>query len=274
MPNDLAAGAQTPPTDPNLAAGGGAPPAAPAEGTPPAPTGPSGEPAAPSTPVKTEKPWFHKRIDELTAEKHNTGRKLEETLKALEAANAALAVVHAGGGAPPAPTGQPAGGQPAAQPPGSDYVPRSEVERLAQVAAAEAEFNRQCNDVFSTGVKEFGEEFKNNVALLNSLGGMTPIFIQAALATGEAHKVLQELAKDPDEALRIMRLPPIQQTAELIRKHSAVTARKGVSQAPAPITPITATGGSVEPDLDKVSTAEFMALRQKQIEARRGGQRR
>lgn len=148
-----------------------------------------------------------------------------------------------------------------------------EAERIAtervtakQREDAQAAFVAECNKVYADGQKAF-PDFDEAVTSLNSMGLMSDAFVEAAIATDEAARVLHHLGGDIDEAARIAALPPIRMTAELAKLAARLSAPKsaGVSKAPAPIKPI---GGSAKAEADiydeNLSDDEYYAQRKKQ----------
>ena len=135
-------------------------------------------------------------------------------------------------------------------------------------------FNEKANAVYTAG-KEAFPDFEEKIGLLRDLGVLSPTnatVAEAAMATGEAHKVLHALGQDTEEAIRIASLPPIQmgvELAKLAQKLNAAAPKPQISSAPAPIRPL---GGvaKAEPDLynpdlykgDTVSD-DYLAMRAK-----------
>ena len=74
----------------------------------------------------------------------------------------------------------------------------------------------------------------------------------------DSHKILYQLGKNPDNAERILAMPPMQMGIELAKLTTAAPAQKPVSKAPPPLSPV---GGAatVEPDFSKMSDDEWFA---------------
>lgn len=213
------------------------------------------EPQQPAPPTEVKKPWYERRIDKLTAEKHDADR----ALKAAEAALAAL-------------SGKPTS-EATSTTTQAEVVPASEVERLANVRAAElaskATFDAKCNSIYNNGVAKFKDDFKTATTALNQNIGMTPAFIEAADATGMPADIINALGKDLDEAARIMALPPIQMAVELTKLTSRLTAPTRVSRAPEPIQPITSRAPANPDELrDDLPIEEWMRRRTAQTNAK------
>lgn len=139
---------------------------------------------------------------------------------------------------------------------------------LADQIATQRAFDTRCNEIYEKGVGEF-QDFDAALSNFQILGGLPPALIEAADATGNPAKVLYELGKNPAEAERIMRLPLPRMGVELAKRASATPAAKPISKAPAPISPVD--GGKRTPDglSDDLDDHEWIARRQKEVEARR-----
>ena len=137
---------------------------------------------------------------------------------------------------------------------------QADIERRAAEIATQREFDRSCNDVFDKGSREF-PDFGDALGNFRLLGGLPPSLVEAAIETGSAAAVLYELGKNPDEAARVMQMPPTRMAvavAKLANKPATLAAPVPVSRAPAPIRPIAATGGKPGPkSVDDMSMAEF-----------------
>lgn len=201
------------------------------------------------------KPWFQDRIDTLTREKYEARRAAEEASHQAEQYRQHLAQLQHG--------------QQTEQQPNSQNV---DVRTLAQQEAArmlaEQRFNEACNKVYATGKSSF-QDFDQAVANLQMVGASRE-FLELATASDAGHKVLHHLGTDLDEASRILSLPPLLMARELTRLEMKLEQpqAKPVSNAPAPITPISgAKGGSKDPS--EMTDAEFAKWRKSQIAARR-----
>ena len=89
------------------------------------------------------------------------------------------------------------------------------------------------------------------------LGGLQPAVVEAAMETGEAAKVLYELGKNPDEAARIMALPPTKMAVAVAKIAVKPSSAPAVSKAPPPIKSLNGSGGKVETDPSKMTMDEW-----------------
>lgn len=160
----------------------------------------------------------------------------------------------------------------------------AEIDRMvnerASVLAAQQTYTTRLNKMAASGTAEYGvNDFNDKCNIVASLGGERPEFMSIITDPDlmpEGHKVIGQLADNPEEAIRILSLPPVQMAAALTRFADAKLAKaapaaKVISSAPKPITPIDGTNkGSAEPS-DNDSSADWFKKRQAQWAAR-GGQ--
>ena len=211
-------------------------------------------------PEKEEAPkvpqWATKRINEITRQKYEAERRaqaLENEVAQYRANSQQNAQVE--------------GYQPPAQ---QAVDPYQLAEVLAENKVQQQNFNTTCNAIYDEGSKAFAD-FDASLQTFGALGGLPPALVEAAAEAGNAHKVIYELGKNPEEAMRIMGLPPARMGAALAKlasKPAAAAAPKPISKAPAPITPVdgasrTADGLSAELDM-----AEWVKRRTEQVEKR------
>jgi hypothetical protein len=204
-----------------------------------------------STEEKAKKePWFQKRIGELTREKYEGRREAENARLEAQQLREQLARVQQGGQAQP-----------------NEQVPPTLVQQEARRLIAEQSFNEACNKVYATGKAEF-QDFDQAVANLQMVG-MNRDFLEFTAASDAGAKLLHHLGKDLDEAARISSLPPVLMARELTRLELKLNQpqTKPVSKAPAPITPIAASGSSSK-DPSEMTDAEFAKWRKSQISQR------
>lgn len=195
-----------------------------------------------------QKPWFQRRIDELTRQKYEEARRadaLAETIKALREAQ---------------------------DPQEGEKLTRAEAEALAEKKArqiaAEQAFTDECNRIYEAGVKAFSD-FHEAVSNFQMVGGLNPAVIEAAAATGMPEKVLYELGSDPERAEKVLKMTPGRLGVEIAKIAAALEApKKAVSKAPAPIKPVEGSG-TAEKDPDQMSDREWMEWRNKQVAANR-----
>ena len=248
-------------------------------------TTPEGQPVGsdgkPSTPQ-----WVQRRIDKLTAEKHEARREADAAKAQSAALLASLAELRASGVAGTPATDPTAGvGTPVTQTPVQTPAPapaptqpvipmaEAEIEARAQAKAAEIArvnaFNKTCNDIADAGktaYKDFDDALKN----FNMQGGIPDQLLQTLVEMPNAHKVLYTVGKDPELIEKMIKLPPMKMAMELARLEQNVdkpAAPAPVSGAPRPITPIDA-GARASEDAEKMSTAEWMQWREKNKKSR------
>ena len=201
----------------------------------------STEPTA--KPANTEKadapkarPWFENRI----AEEAHKAREYKRQYEALQAQ-----VLRQ----------QPSNQQQQA-PTNAGMVPVAEVERRVEMRASqiasEQAFVASCNAVADAGTAKYAD-FGDAVKTFGMLGDIPPTFLEAIADLGrdDGAKVYYDLGKNPDEAARILGLPPAKMAMALAKMATATPPAKPVSKAPAPITPLSGnatTRSDAEPD--------------------------
>lgn len=208
------------------------------------------EAAAAESEKPKQKPWFQTRIDELTRQKHDEAR---EKQKALDR----LALIEAGQQQDPEAAPRPVFTQTA--------FDQAVEEAAARKFAQEAQKAKTSSWV-EAGNKAFGlEAFNEKCAMVAAMGaGDNPDFM--AIVTDpetlpDGYKVIDALVANPDEAQRILAMPPARMAAALTRLNMTVKpADKPVSQAPRPITTIGGSTKSAQP-ADNDSTTEWLAKR-------------
>lgn len=191
-----------------------------------------------------KEPWFQKRISEVTREKYEHKRAAEQAMHEAQQLREQLARVQSG----------------------EQYeVPAADVNTLAEQRAhqlmAERSFNDSCNKVYEAGKAEF-PDFDAAVSNLQMVG-VGREFYELATTSDAGAKLLHHLGSDLDEAARIAALPPVQMAREITRLEIKLSqpVAKPVSNAPAPISPISGTKvGSKSPG--EMSDAEYAKWRQ------------
>jgi len=152
-------------------------------------------------------------------------------------------------------------------------VVQLEIQRQAQEIARNQSWKETTDRVWSEGLNKYGDWAPqlNNMAQL--LGGIPQTLTEAAIETGTPHEVLYHLAKNPDEAARIVMLPPMKQAVAIAKLAQTMNAPKRVSSAPPPVTPKVQGIGSAVASLDdpNISMEEWARLRNEQIKSRRKG---
>ncbi len=200
------------------------------------------QPANATEQPQQEKPkndWVQRRIDQLTREKHEEKRQRE----ALEARLREL---------------QPDATTTTAPPMTADQI-RAEAARLV----AQEKFDAACNKVFDAGKTEF-PDWDTSLRTFQMLGGASQDFLEAVTSMDAGHKVLHHLGQNPEEAERLLSLPPLRMALELARLETTVGQAKPapVSKAPAPISPVGGKSAPVEPE-EFASTADYVAWRKR-----------
>ena len=164
------------------------------------------------------------------------------------------------------------------QHPGDPQDPVEVAKQQLRAEQARRDFDSACNRTFQAGKTEF-PDFDQAVSALNAVGaGNRPDFLAAVTQLPEGHRVYRQLASNLDDAARVLSLPPIQMAVELARLAVSPAAREAappprslappVSNAPEPIRPIGG-GSRGVPNLERVSMAEFIKIRDKEESERR-----
>jgi hypothetical protein len=168
----------------------------------------------------------------------------------------------------------------AAPPPDQAFIERQIEERAAALAATQ-EFNRRCNETAEAGRRAFPDFDTKVQKLVGLVDGNDPAsvsvynsFLNAAMETGEASKLIYSLGGDLNEASRILSLPPVRMAVELTRMSSRPV--QEISGAPRPINPAASMGvnnrtplSADDPNSDQLTTEEWMRRREEQISSRR-----
>lgn len=199
--------------------------------------------------------WALKRISELTRQRHEAERKAEASTGEAARYRMLVEQLRAGGEAD-----------------ATDITPQQpNIDELVEKRAAEKAQHQAIADrgqsVSKVGAEQY-PDFQSAVITLDALG-ISQDSVESILGMDDAHKVIYALGKNPEEASRILSLPPVQQGRELERLalKSAQPAPKAVSKAPAPITPIDSSA-TVETDPSKMSMAEWAKWREKNSKSR------
>ena len=221
-------------------------------------------------------PWYKRRIDELTRDKHEARRHAERLEKMLEQISANQQKA-------PEPLA------PAIQPPdpndfaGGQYDPRyiqaqleytrvSAIEEAKRAVAAEYEQRAQYEKQAQAQAKLEASEaaarakFADYDAVIEGITSdprlaQNPTIRQALLGMDNGPEIAYTLGKNLDVAYEIANMNPIQagmRLAELINR-----APRKVANAPAPVKPISGTGGvaGARKSYADMSTAEYIAAR-------------
>lgn len=201
--------------------------------------------------------WALKRINSLTAQKHEAERLAQA--KAGEAERYRMLVEQFQRGETP---------ESLSAKPESEQNIDELVTKRAQEIAQQQEIAARGASVSKAGSEQFAD-FQSAVQTLDAIG-ITGEQVHALLGMDDAHKVIYILGKDPDEASRILSLPPLQQGRELERlasKPAPVAPPKAVSKAPAPVKPVDG-GTTADVDTSKMSMEEWAKWRAKSTKNR------
>lgn len=204
--------------------------------------------------------WAKARIDELTREKHEARRQAEAIQRERDAYAAALAQYQSGQ--------QVNQNQ---QVPGNQHqqqqapLTQADLDRLANERAeqmlAQRRFVEEGERVYNAGKAKYAD-FDDALGAYQLLGGAPTDYIDAVQSLPNGEEVYYALGKNPDEAARVMKLPPVKMALELAKISAKISAPKPVSKVPAPISPVDGTSRG-EPDPDKMSMAEWVKWREK-----------
>jgi hypothetical protein len=242
---------------------------------------PEPSPAPAAAPVPE---WVQPRINTLTKEKFEAERAKQLADARAAAAEAALEAMRqpAVGGTPAVAPASPT----VAKPPG--MVSLEEAERMASAKAEQLRTAEKLNGIYAKGKELFKDEFDAGLQRLQQVGWgqnqQSIALVEAAIATGKAAEVIKHLsdAEHLGEAARLLTLTPSAMGVELARIAAATgdgaAAAPAISAAPAPIRPrVAGTGAAPAPtlfDTDKLSTAEWIKMRNKDARTLPNGKRR
>src|SRR5581483_806777 len=144
---------------------------------------PAATPEAPKVEEPKRTPWWQKRIDQITAEKHAERRRAD----ALAAIVAQRPQEQTNGQEPTKPQG--------------DVVPVTEVDKRAQEIVAQREFKQKLESWDSAGRKDF-PDFVDRCNTVAALGAAEhPEFMRIVTDIPDGHKLVAQLADDPDTAV-------------------------------------------------------------------------
>lgn len=222
---------------------------------------PESNPEQPPVEEKKEpakKPWFQTRIDELTRARRDAERKAAE-------AEAKAQVLEASQAKPD---------QPITSLNREQY--QKDVAAEAQRQIQQQTYATRSRSWLDAGVKEYGmEDFNQRCDMVAAMGAADrPEFMQMILdpdLVPDGHKVVAQLAENPDEAQRILSLDsPVKMAAALTRfAMTAQPEKRQVSNAPKPISPIGGTAKASGAPSDNDPTPEWMAKRRAEVAARK-----
>lgn len=154
----------------------------------------------------------------------------------------------------------------------------ADVERLAIERAKELHRQQTISErvgrVLASGSKLDGFDAAVNavaeVVPFTDRQGRPTAFIEAVLDADDPAAVLKYLGDNPDEADDFADLTPAQLGRRLAKLEDKLKpgAKKETSAAPKPLKPVSGNNAGSEPDPSKMTDAEFIAWRKKQIQAR------
>lgn len=166
--------------------------------------------------------WFTRVIAREAAEKREAKREAEQ----YKRQNADLLAALAEKGTDPS--------KPKAD---TSILSQAEVDRQANEKANAILFNRDCDRIAEEGNDAY-EDFQESIGVLQSLGDGYANLVHVAVDMPDAHKILYHLGKNPDEAERLLSLPPTKMAIGLSKLEGELSKGKSISKAPAPLNPI------------------------------------
>lgn len=142
------------------------------------------------------------------------------------------------------------------------------VDERAEAKVAERERTAKTEAWIAVGNAEYSEPvFMAKCNEIADMGGNTPAFIAAIGRVPAGHKVVAHLAEEPAEAVRILKLPPVEMAIEISaiahRLAAEVTAAEAVEPEPKPVTRMAApikpisTSARAEPRPETMSEAQY-----------------
>lgn len=204
--------------------------------------------------------WALKRIGELTRQRHEAERKAETATSEAARYRALMEQMKADPGAE---IDQQQRQPQQQQPQDIDAL----VEARATQKAQQDQIQARGKSVATTGEAAY-PDWASAVQNLDALG-ISDSQVSALLGMDDAEKVIYSLGKNPEEAARILSLPPVEQgrALERLALKAAQPAAKAVSNAPAPITPVDSNvSGDIDPS--KLSMEEWVKWRNKNATTR------
>jgi len=227
-------------------------------------------------------PWYKRRIDELTKDKHEARRHAERLEKMLEqiASQQQRAPESVAQGIQPPDPNDFAGGQydPRYIQAQLEYTRASAIEEAKRAVAAEYEQRAQIERQTQAQAKLEASEaatrakFADYDAVIEGITSdprlaQNPTIRQALLGLDNGPEIAYTLGKNLDVAYEIANMNPIQagmRLAEIINR-----APRRTSNAPAPIKPLGTTGANPAKTLYEMSPHEFIAARNAEERAKR-----
>jgi hypothetical protein len=126
----------------------------------------------------------------------------------------------------------------------------TDLDRRASQLLDQREYDRRVNEWASAGHKEYAGDFDDRCNFLAGMGAgvdFMKIVTDPEIVTN-GHRLVAELADEPEEAQRILRLPPAKMAVALAKfsdklANPPAPAPKPISKVPAPVNPV---GGSAQ----------------------------
>lgn len=203
---------------------------------------------------KGKSPWFLKRI----ADEAERARVAEQRATDAEALAARL---------------QAGTNPPAGDPPRAPAAPSGDFNTAVQREAQRQRMAEDSTAVRDAGVKEFGADFSQTLSILTAVGATSDDMVLDLLAVDKpnAHKILANLAKDPEKAASLVGMDSRRRIAELTRMADALAPKidpaapakpaapgKQISKTPAPPPPVDPSASKVTDwRADEASDDEF-----------------
>lgn len=241
-------------------------------------------------PAPKKKGGFQRRIDKLNARHAQTAQELEYWKQ--------MALKSAGGEPKKEPeASKPVESATAGKPKAEDFETHaefvealsdwkveqklSEREQKAQKSRLETESQKQMRE-HQERVSAFAEKHEDFSDAMENLASVprSAALEQIIVSSENGPELLYELAKDPKEAARIAKLPPVSLAREIgkLEARLASSASEGkkpepkkITKAPKPLEPVNAGGkGAVKKSIDdpNLSQAEYERMRREQIKRR------
>lgn len=242
-------------------------PAAAAVVDPPALDDPQPDPApAGEHGNKGKSPWYMKRL----ADETEARRQAEQRAVDAEALAARL---------------QASGNPPAADAPRAPAPAAGDFNTAVQREAQRLRLADDSTAVRDAGFKEFGGDFGNSLSILTAIGATSDDIVLDVLAVDKAnaHKIFENLAKDPEKAASLVGMDPRRRIAELTRMSDALAPKaaaapaakpgavppKGISKAPAPPPPVDPSASkTIDGYSDEATDDQFTAQFNERMKAR------
>jgi hypothetical protein len=131
---------------------------------------------------------------------------------------------------------------------GKPVQPPADPVAIARQMVEQQRFDDACNQIYEKGAADF-TDFDQALANFRLLGGLPSTLIEAARETDAPHAVLYDLGKNPEEAARILSLPPIRMAAAVAKMAAKTVTPPAprVSKAPEPVKPVGGPGRRTRP---------------------------